>query len=378
MRIAALDDVDLQALSALSAPDRAFLSVYLHGRKDLDWLEARLGRAEDMLAGDGGSDEAVELRRNAEGLMAALRETEHGGPLAGFSCWLADLLLVVPLELDAGRSVHIDSSPYIRPLAELREECETSAAVIADNTRTVIRMVTCQCPGGGDEQVIRGNVKNHVRKGGWSQQRYERRRNKELLHYAKDVVQALRELRSQVCYTRLVLIGSRETMSAIVEQLPPELAEMAMVEAVDLKRPQTELDREIAGLLDRSERESERERWRKIRSQHLSGGLGEVGFAEVMRAASEGRVEEAVISRSLSLTGTRCRECGHLDFTEVSRCPACGSESVFPADLVEELVDRLESTGAEVDFTDPIESLDRAGGVGALLRWRNPNPKGSD
>jgi len=377
MRIAALDDVDLHGLSELSSPDRAFLSVYLHGRDDLDWLEARLDRAGEMLADDGGSDEAEELRRNAEALLSALRETDHGGPMAGFSCWLADLLLVVPLELDAGRSVHIDSSPYIRPLAELREECETSAAVIADNTRTVIRLVTCRCPEGGDDQVIRGNVKNHVRKGGWSQQRYERRRDKELLHYAKDVVQALRELRSQVYYTRLVLIGSRETTSAIVEQLPPELAEMAMVEAVDLKRPQTELDREIAGLLEHGERESERERWKKIRSQHLSGGLGEVGFAEVMRAAREGRVEEAVISRSLSPTGTRCRRCGHLDFTEVPRCPSCGSESVFPADLVEELVDRLESTGAEVDFTDPIESLDRAGGVGALLRWRNPHPKGN-
>ena len=376
MRIAALEEVDLHGLSELSSPDRGFLSVYLHGKKDIDWLESRLNDAERILKEDGVTDEAEELRRNAEPLLAALDGIDHGGPIAVFSCWLADLLLVVPLELDAGRSVHIDSSPYIRPLAELLDECETSAAVIANNTRTVVRLVSCSCPEGGDEQVIRGNVKNHVRKGGWSQQRYERRRDKELLHYAKEVSEALRELRSQVYYTRLVLIGSRETTSAIVEQLPPELAQMAMVEAVDLKRPETELDREIAGLLERSERESERERWKRIRSEYLSGGLGEVGFAEVMRAAGEGRVEEAVVSRGLNLTGTRCRDCGHLDFTRVSRCPACGSTSVFETDLVEELVDRLTSTGALVDFTDSIESLDSAGGVGALLRWRTEPPEG--
>jgi peptide chain release factor subunit 1 len=376
MRTVPLERLDLHGLAELSAPDRAFLTVYLRGGDDVDWLEEEVENACGLLADDGGSDEAEELRRNAGPLLEALRRAEHRGPMAGFSCWLADLLLLVPLEVPLGRSVHIDSSPYIRPLAELLDECETSAAVIADNTRTVIRLVTCSCPRGGDEQVIRGNVKNHVRKGGWSQQRYERRRDRELLHYAKEVAQALRELRSQVYYTRLVLIGSRETTSAIVEQLPPELEEMAIVEAVDLKRPKTELDREIAALLDRGERESERERWLRIRSAYLSGGLGQVGFAEVMRAAGEGRVEEAVISRGLSLSGTRCRECGHLDFTAVSRCPACGSESVFEADLVEELVDRLESTGALVDFVDPMESLESAGGVGALLRWRTEPQEG--
>ena len=50
-------------------------------------------------------------------------------------------------------------------------------------------------------------------------------------------------------------------------------------------------------------------------------------------------------------------------------CAACGSASLFEVDVVNEIVEMAEKTGAEVDFTDPMPTLDEAGHVAALLRW---------
>ncbi len=52
------------------------------------------------------------------------------------------------------------------------------------------------------------------------------------------------------------------------------------------------------------------------------------------------------------------------------KCGECGSESLFTVNLVNEIVEMLEQTGAKVDFADPIPSLTQAGGIAALLRYR--------
>jgi hypothetical protein len=58
--------------------------------------------------------------------------------------------------------------------------------VVCDNEKSSIYTVTNEKA--EVELAIKGGVKNHVRKGGWSQQRYERRRDQQLAHYAKDAV----------------------------------------------------------------------------------------------------------------------------------------------------------------------------------------------
>ena len=57
---------------------------------------------------------------------------------------------------------------------------------------------------------MRGDVKNHVKKGGWSQKRYQRRRQNGLLHYAKEVAETLDRLVQESGVERVVLFGSQE------------------------------------------------------------------------------------------------------------------------------------------------------------------------
>ncbi|MFC1890058.1 hypothetical protein ACFL4G_09900, partial [Thermodesulfobacteriota bacterium] len=118
-----------------------------------------------------------------------------------------------------------------------------------------------------------------------------------------------------------------------------------------------------------AERRSEEDLWERIRAEVLRGGLGVVGLDEVLWVARAGQVESMIVDRTYRPEGRRCRDCGNLEAAAVEGCTACGSKSLFTVDMVNEIVEMLELTGASADFADPIPTLTGAGGIAALLRY---------
>ena len=72
------------------------------------------------------------------------------------------------------------------------DEYENFLVITADNHETRIYLVAAK--GVEEEETIHGRVKNKVKKGGWSQKRYARKRKSELRHYAKEVLETLERL----------------------------------------------------------------------------------------------------------------------------------------------------------------------------------------
>lgn len=181
----------LQQLSDLSAADRVFLTVYLSRPQSVAELGRRYRETRKALRRTvEGRDELDHFEENVR-LVREHLETQPftTGALALFAGWAADFFATARLPGPLPDLVWVDSSPYIRPLAQFADDYENMAVVVADNRRARIFMVTAAAA--GPAQAVRGNIKNHVRKGGWSQQRYERRRDKQLLLYAKEVVAQL-------------------------------------------------------------------------------------------------------------------------------------------------------------------------------------------
>jgi len=362
-------DVDLRKLAEMTAPNRAFLSVYLAGPHSAAGLEKRFQRARRVLRGGGEEkDEREYFDENVQAVLRYLsRHPLEAGSLCIFSCWALDFFQVVPLHAPVKDLVWIDSSPYIRPLAELQEEYENVAVVVADNKRARIFLVSSAVA--GSEEVVKGNVKNHVRKGGWSQQRYERRRDKQLLLYAREIVGALERLHDEEEFRRIVVVGSKEILQVVHENLPQVLQSKVSEKALDVHRGEGAVNHDIMEVFFQQERQSERDLWERIRDQYLCCSLGAVGLEDVVAAAKGGRVEAMIVNRTFKPEGRRCRDCGNLDISAVEVCSACGSTSLFEVDLVNEIVEMLERSGAEVDFADPIPTLVAAGEIAALLRY---------
>ena len=360
-------EIDLRKLSELSSHDRAFLSIYMKNPGSLGPTLKKLDDMRRLLKEN--KDEYQQAGENIKLVKDYFDNNPYtSGSLCVFCCWLLDYFEAYPLPVDVEDLVRVDSSPYIRPLAEMKDEYENFAVVVADNERARVFLVTAGKA--GTEEKIKGDIKNHVKVGGWSQQRYERRRDKEFEGYAREVVEALLGLDKRESFERIILVGGKEAVSEIEDALPERLsAKLVGEKSLDLKKGEKHVNREIFDLFRSEERRSERELWEHIRNSYLRGEPAVMGVQDVLYASEAGRVEKAVVNRSAVFEGARCRDCENLFAGSASRCPRCGSESTFSVDLLNEIVELLAKTGAEIDFADEIDELAEAGHIAAMLRY---------
>ena len=113
------NEIDLRALAERQGPERAFLSLYLSGPQALSALDQRIATVRRLLA-----DDEVELEYFEENLQIVRRyvdENASGGARCVFACWATDYVEGFALEAEVPDLLWVDSSPYIRPLAELQD-----------------------------------------------------------------------------------------------------------------------------------------------------------------------------------------------------------------------------------------------------------------
>ncbi|MEX0938091.1 MAG: Vms1/Ankzf1 family peptidyl-tRNA hydrolase [Pirellulales bacterium] len=363
-----LQNIDLRELAEMRGNGRDFVSAYFCGEEGLDALAARERSLRDLLA-----DNQTELElfdENMKLIRGVLEEhsVERAESVCMFACALLDFVRGYPISMPVPTEMHVGAAPYIRPLAELQDEYETFALVSCDNDKTRIFLVTNETA--NVEATVRGGVKNHVRKGGWSQQRYERRRENALNNYAKDVGEALSGLQKQRDFQRVVLIGSSETMQEIESELPQHLADLVVAkDPFDLGRGQDALIEQAYEEYFAEERQDERNLWQRIKDEYMSHGRGAVGGTAVLEAALAGRVDTMIVTRDARITGTQCRKCEHLVHGTPQTCQLCGFSSVFEVDLVDALTRQVELTSGQVDYVDEMPGLTKVGHVAAFLRY---------
>jgi peptide chain release factor subunit 1 len=361
------NNIDLRELAQVSGPERAVLSLYLTNKESYGGLKGRIDTIRALLSDDPAETEHFEENLKLVETWLAEHVWETDG-VCLFVCWALDYQQAYPLTVAVPDLLWVDSSPYIRPLAELQDEYENFVVVAADNTASRIFFVTSARA--DQDARIKGDIKNNVKKGGWSQKRYERRRVNDLVHYSKEIVDVLTEMDQKEKFDRLFLVGSQETMVQIEAALtPPRAAKLAGTRNVDFSAGDDQIFDTAFDLFFVAEREAEAKLWDKIKNEYCKGGLAVTGPEEVLKAAAVGRVEKIAVTRDAKLAGTRCRDCENLSAGELKKCKICGSADVFPVDLVNELVELLALSSAEADFVDPIQGLSEAGEVAALLRY---------
>ena len=360
---------DLKRLAEMSTSERAFLSVYLAGPHSTAELEKKCERIRHLLkTGGPEKDEKEYFDDNVRSVTEYLdRHPLKSGALCIFSCRVLDVFRAIPLSVHVEDLVRIDSSPFIRPLAELMDEHATAAVVVADSKKARIFLVSMA--GTGSEEVIRGNIKNHVKVGGWSQQRYERRRDNELHKYAREIVEALEKIGSSEEIDHILMVGSKETLRAVHENMPRDLRDKVVEKAIDLSKGDPSINKDIMELFREEELTTGLDHWEHIRAEYLQGGLAIIGPEEVLHMAKAQRIEHVVVDRTLQAPGVRCRNCHDLNVGMATSCLTCGSQSLFEVEVFNEILDMVYLSGGAAYFTNPIHTLTDAGGIAAHLRY---------
>lgn len=363
----AFQDLDLRELAELESTERAFVSCYLCPPDRTGWLDARAQRLSGLL--EDGSEELEHFEAGMEMIRRWLEDLpQRSEAVCVFACYALDFVQGTALPVAVPQRLRLGTAPFLRPLAELQDEHENFVFAAVDNDSARIRLVSSALIRARER--IRGDIKNHVKKGGWSQKRYQRRRTNALQEYAGEVAERLGEISEEADCGRIVLLGSEEVRTAILQALHETVREKVVAdEPFDLERSEDELLAEAYQLYFEAEREDERTLWDQIKEEAFSEGLAATDAEDVWFALANGRADVVAVERDLELPASRCRACENVTPYEVDRCRFCGSEDVFTTSLVEACVRQAELTSAGIDFMDPLPGLTKVGGIAALLRY---------
>jgi len=362
-------NLDLKNLAKITAPERTFLSIFLSGSHSITELEKKLNKLRRVLkSNEDNKDEREYFDENVKTVEEFFKKDPlRTGPLCIFTCQAIDFFQAIWLPAPVNDIVRIDFCPYIRPLAELYDDYENVAVVVADNEKVRIFLVSSSII--GPEEVIKGNIKNHVKVGGWSQKRYERRRDNQLTQYAREIAGTLLKLDREEKYGHILLAGSKEILHIVHENMPKEMQNKIIEKSMDLSKGVGSINNDIMAILSDKEHTSQQDYWECIRAEYLRGGLAVVGLDDVLQATKAGRVEKMVVNSTFHPQVKRCQNCHSLNKGEVETCTFCGSKLLFKISVINEILDMLIQSHAEFHFADSIPELGEVGGIAALLRY---------
>jgi len=359
---------ELKILAEIKAPERTFLSIYISGPDSISAVEKKLIKIRALMKNSNEKSEHENFEENVADVEKYLKKNPlKTGSLGIFACKQLDFFQTVTLESEVDGIVWIDSSPYIRPLAEFFDDYEHVAVVVADNEKVKIFLVTASVFGPIEE--IKGNIKNHVKVGGWSQQRYERRRDNQLTEFAHEIRDSLLRLDREEKYGHILLVGGKEILNIVYESMPKEYQNKIIEKNLDLSKGEDSIHNDIVDLLFIEEHRTEQEYWEQIREEYLRGGLAAVGIDDVLQVAKEGRVDKVIIDHAFQPLIERFQKSSGLDPAEAENCTVSDSSLLFNVSQVNELIGLLIQSGSEFHFTDSIPKLGEVGGIAAFLRY---------
>jgi peptide subunit release factor 1 (eRF1) len=188
------------------------------------------------------------------------------------------------------------------------------------------------------------DIKNRVKKGGWSQKRYARNREGEVRHWVKKVVEDLVRIIGENRSERLVILGDKELAPRLGKSLPPHLKDRLVgVQSVHQPGELSELLELALPHFLRAEEREDVDLLSRLKEGVMRGGPATIGEEEARAMFEQGRVETLIL---------------HPRDGDVAR-----------AEMHNQLVLIAQDYGTEVAFVDEPGVLDETDGVGALLRW---------
>jgi len=365
--------LDLRALSEHHDPDsrNTYLTVYAdlsHGSGH-HFFQDRMKACKAMLKGDRELVENLEAgyAKAMKGL-SRLRGLSEAKGAAIFVSQAHELYQEHALTMPVTDHLVVDSSPYIRPLAKMSDEWETTALVLVDQQTFQLHALSIT----GMEKV--GSNSKHImgrhKKGGCSQARFQRLRKGAIKEFLEEAAERTARMMSEEGLENLVVAGPGNAKKELVEYLPPKVQEQ-VIGTIDFH-----FEASHRGLLDLAqavvkadERAEEQERMAELTGEILTEGLATYGLREVRDAVQAGQVEVLLVSQGLRTGGWKCEACQHLGLGRREVCRTC-ERPVTEVEFIEELLEYVHRTDAEVDFIADNEELEALGGVAALLRYR--------
>ncbi len=285
-----------------------------------------------------------------------------------------------------------DSEFHVEPLKEMVSDRESYGLIVLDRSEATVGILK------GNRvktlQHLQSMVPSKHSKGGFSQQRFERRIKEAAQNYFKKLADKANGLLMEEDVEGVLVGGPGRTKDKFIDgdflhyELEDKIIDTFNTSYTDeygLKELVENAQETLSDLQVMKEKKLINELMGEIKNPN--GGLATYGEEEVMKALSMGAVETLLVSEGINKqrADVECTGCdyegtitveGEFDPDE-DRCPECDSEVeiVEKRDIIDELYEKAEEVGSEVKLiseeSEEGELLMNAfGGIAALLRFR--------
>jgi peptide chain release factor subunit 1 len=309
------------------------------------------------------------LLRDVAGVRAWWgREFDRDGArgVAVFACSLEGLWRALPLPERVDDEVRVSSRLCVAPLVPVVGRADGALVALVSRERGQVFRLR---DGRLDEIVDQFEEQpGRHDQGGWSQARYQRHIEKLVRDHLKSVGGEIDRRMRRAGGPEMVIVAPPELRGEIEATLSPEARESIVGWAsVEAHATPAEVLQVVRPHLDRArERQVTEalERWRSAAGRQERAASG---WAEVLEAASDGRVELLLVQRGASHGAYRCPECGRAALG-AGACPLDGRELEPERDGLDLAVHEVLAHGGSIL---PVEgsALGASEGIAALLRF---------
>jgi peptide subunit release factor 1 (eRF1) len=362
------------------APQKAVVSLYLNtdptqGASDHYKLILRAMLKDVNLADD------VEI-------IERYFDHEHdwsGRSVAVFSCAADAYFRAYPIAVPIRSRIRVDKRPYVKPLADLFDSYGGYGVALVDQQGA--RLFHFHLGALREQEGLLGETVRRTKSGGGSQTGGRRggvaatgRRGgvAGLTKHSDEVSE--RNMREAADFAaqfftenkiRRVLIGGTEDNVAFFRSLLPKSWQSLTMGSfpISMTASHIEVMDKAFDIARKAETQREARLVTSIITAAAKGRGGVIRLDDTLSAVHEGRVQTLAIVDGFRAPGYRCQGCGYLTIQEMDSCSFCGNSFEQIADAVEMAVRKVMQDGGEVEILRENDELEKAGKIGALLRY---------
>jgi len=313
---------------------------------------------------------------------AVLRFVEHGfarssRSLAAFSCAAEGYLKTLPLAVPIRSRARRLDRPYVKPLADLLDLYGHYGVAVVD--RQGARLFHFHLGELREQEGVLGETVRRTKRGGAStfpgrrggvagQTRWDEEQSDRNLREAARAASAFFEENR----VRRVLVGGTQANVKRFLGLLPKTWQSLVVGTfpMDMDASGAQVLERAMTLGKKAEQESEVRLVERLLTAAAKGREGALRLDATLQAVRAGQVLTLVIRDGFRAPGFRCRGCGYLTAQRpTAGCPFCGKDFEEIDDAVELAVRQVMSAGGDIEVVGRHTDFERAGSIGALLRY---------
>lgn len=299
-----------------------------------------------------------------------------GRSLVFFSCAKNHFFRSYSLSLPVRDRARRLNRPYVKPLVDLIDNYGNYGVALVD--KQGIRMFHFHLGELWEQQGTMGEAIRQTKLGGGSQATGRRSGIAGRTRYSDEATD--RNFKQSAHFAarffkehqiRRVLVGGTESnIARFIDLLPRTWQSLVMGSfPMEMIAGHAQVLDKAVEVVQAAKQAKESRLVQAIVTAAAKGREGVIRLDDTLGAAHAGNVQTLVVSEGYRAPGFRCVGCEHISTQEFVVCPFCGDRVEKIPDAVELTIQKVLTEGGEVEVIRDNPDLERAGRIGALLRY---------